>query len=82
MEGDNEGFPLTVFQPMTLYAGKGFDLITARYGDVCTLETFPEFKGYAAALHKAGFYVPKNWVWNMPSVWADKRAGFGGGKFG
>ena len=82
MEKTNDGFPLTVFQPATLYAGKGFGLKTARYADVCTLETFAEFKNYAAALHDAGFYVPKNWVWNMPSLWAGKKAGFGGGRYG
>lgn len=82
MEGGNEGFPLTVFQPLALYAGKGAGLPTARYNDICTLETFAEFKDYAAALHTAGFYVPKNWVWNMPSIWAGKKAEFAGGKFG
>lgn len=81
MEGGNEGFPLTVFQPLALYAGKGAGLPTARYNDICTLETFAEFKDYAAALHTAGFYVPKNWVWNMPSIWAGKKAEFAGGKF-
>ena len=82
MERGNEGFPLTVFQPLALYAGKGAGLPTARYNDICTLETFAEFKDYAAALHTAGFYVPKNWVWNMPSIWAGKKAEFAGGKFG
>ena len=82
MEKANEGFPLTVFQPMTLYGVRTAGLPTAPYGDICTIETFAEFKGYAAALHDAGFYVPKNWVWNMPSLWAGKRAGFGGGRYG
>ena len=82
MAGANEGFPLTVFQPMALHAGRAAGLPTARYGDVCTLETFAEFQNYAAALYDAGFYVPKNWVWNMPSIWAGKRAGFAGGRYG
>ena len=75
----SEGFPLTVFQPKTLYANTGSKLKTASYSDVCTLVTFAEFKTYAAALHDAGFYVPRNWAWNMPSVWAGKKAGFTGG---
>ena len=81
MEKTNDGFPLTVFQPMTLYGARAAGLPTAWYGDVCTLETFAEFKTYAAALHDAGFYVPKNWVWNMPSIWADKKANFAGGNY-
>ncbi|OJU03469.1 MAG: hypothetical protein BGN83_00145 [Rhizobium sp. 63-7] len=57
-----DGFPLTVFQPLALQkAGKP----ASRYGDVCTLETLQEFQAYAMALAGSGYYVPKNWVWNM-----------------
>ena len=76
MEEANEGFPLTVFQPKTLHADTGSKLKTAFYGEVCTLETFAEFKNYAAALQDVGFYVPKNWAWKMPSVWVGRKAAF------
>lgn len=61
-----DGFPLTVFQPHALYrmnAVGGRFTAVARYGDVCTLETLPEFNTYAAALKRSGYYVPRNWIW-------------------
>ena len=57
-DGDEytDGFPLTAFQPPALMA--------SGYGEVCTLETLHEFRTYAAFLKGAGYYVPKNWIWN------------------
>lgn len=52
-----EAFPLTAFQPESVRI-QGYD-------HVCTLENMEEFKAYAASLHNAGFFVPKNWVWGM-----------------
>lgn len=67
-DGDQygDGFPLTVFQPSTLYSGKALNTrlnTVARYGDVCTLESLLEFRTYAKALKGSGYYVPKNWIW-------------------
>jgi hypothetical protein len=64
-EAYGDGFPLTVFQPPNLYAGEGFGLPTARYGDVCTLESLLDFRDYATALKGAGYYVPRNWIWGV-----------------
>lgn len=60
-----DGFPLTVFQPISVYrAERGRPLPgAARYGAVCTIETLQDFKAYAAVLKESGFYVPKNWIW-------------------
>lgn len=61
-----DGFPLTVFQPSSLYSGNAAAderIQVARYRDVCTLESLTEFEAYAAALKESGFYVPKNWIW-------------------
>ena len=55
MENDKDGFPLTGFHPRHL----------GRYADVCTIENMTDFRDYAAALNSAGFFVPKNWSWNM-----------------
>jgi hypothetical protein len=60
-ESYGDGFPLTVFQPSSLNGNSA----VARYSSVCTLETLPEFKTYAAALKSAGYYVPKNWIWGV-----------------
>lgn len=60
-----DGFPLTVFQPLSLSTGQG-----ARYGDVCTLESMGELQAYAEALRTAGFYLPKNWVWGLRAPYA------------
>lgn len=56
-----DGFPFTVFQPTCVQQNE----FTRRYGDVSTLETLAEFKQYAGHLAKAGYYVPKNWVWGL-----------------
>jgi hypothetical protein len=69
-DGDQygDGFPLTVFQPRTLYSGaalSGQFKTTARYGDVSTLEDLEDFKSYAQALKASGYYVPKNWIWGV-----------------
>jgi hypothetical protein len=29
------------------------------------LKTIGEFKEYATLLHKAGYFVPRNWTWGM-----------------
>jgi hypothetical protein len=55
MEADNDGFPLTAFHPKPV----------GRYGEVCTIENMAEFREYAADLNSAGYFVPKNWTWNM-----------------
>lgn len=68
-----DGFPLTVFQPGTLYHGSGTSKPTARYGDVCTLEKRDDFREYAAALKEAGYYVPKNWIWDLADADAEIR---------
>jgi hypothetical protein len=57
-----DGLPLTVFQPRGLLMGHS---PTSRYQDVCTLETFQEFKEYATLLNQAGYFVPRNWTWGM-----------------
>jgi hypothetical protein len=67
-DGDQygDGFPLTVFQPSSLYRGRapgGLARPVARYGDVCTLETLAEFNTYANALKQSEYYVPRNWIW-------------------
>lgn len=67
-DGDQygDGFPLTVFQPSTLYSGRALSSrwrSVARYGDVCTLETLAEFNAYTAALRQSDYYVPRNWIW-------------------
>jgi hypothetical protein len=54
-----DGFPLTGFQPSRI--------ANRKFGDVCTVETLIEFREYAADLYRAGFYVPRNWIWNMMS---------------
>ena len=58
-ESYGDGFPLTCFQPSPLDRAPEM----SRYGSVCTIEDLLEFKEYAQALQKAGFYVPKNWIW-------------------
>lgn len=60
-DGYGDGFPFTVFHPSTLVTHPA----TARYGKVCTLENYQEFKTYVLALKTAGYYVPKNWVWGV-----------------
>jgi len=66
-----DGFPLTVFQPSCLTTG---GLPTARFTSVCTLESLAEFKEYVQAVTAAGYYVPKNWIWNVPSSVDTTRA--------
>jgi hypothetical protein len=65
-KGDShgDGFPFTIFQPQSLCRP---GLATTRYGPVSTIETLHEFREYAAALGRSGFFVPKNWVWGVPS---------------
>jgi hypothetical protein len=70
-----DGFPLTIFQPRSVVT-QGTP--AADYGEVCTLEALPEFRSYAGALASSGYYVPKNWIWNMhlsPAVYAAKNRG-------
>lgn len=67
-ESYGDGFPLTVFQPRSLYQGAalgGHFKPCARYGDVCTLEDLEDFRVYARALKESGYYVPKNWIWGV-----------------
>jgi hypothetical protein len=61
MEG-GDGFPLTVFQPSTLWNN---DARLRPYQDVSTLLTMQEFRTYAGLLHEAGYFVPRNWTWGM-----------------
>jgi hypothetical protein len=61
-EAYGDGFPLTVFQPRRLVAGHS---PVSGYGEVCTLESLTEFQTYAMRLAKAGYYVPRNWIWQM-----------------
>ena len=65
MVNDGDGFPLTVFQPSSLTTHES---PTAGYGTVCTLETYNELQTYVRLLHDAGFYVPKSWIWGLPSA--------------
>ena len=57
-----EGMPLTAFMPQSVVESNA-DL--RPYTQVCTLLTMKEFRTYAALLHEAGFYVPRNWTWGM-----------------
>lgn len=59
-----DGFPFTIFQPDSLMRAPS----TARYGDVCTIENLMEFRTYATELFRAGYFVPKNWVWELPRM--------------
>ncbi len=73
--GDMEGgdaFPLTVFQPERLQI-PGYDHVT-------TLENMMEFRNYATALHKAGYYVPRNWAWACRSAMDLCRIGRSGAR--
>jgi len=67
-ESYGDGFPLTVFQPRSIYQGAALSSHfkpCARYGDVCTLEDLADFRAYADALKASGYYVPKNWIWGV-----------------
>ena len=52
---EGEGLPVTGFHPAPI---AGFD-------SVVTITTFSDFKAYVQEVHAAGFYVPKNWTWNL-----------------
>lgn len=65
MVDDGDGFPLTVFQPSSLAT---HDSPTSTYGTVSTLETYNELQDYVRLLHAAGFFVPKSWIWGLPSA--------------
>jgi hypothetical protein len=58
MEDVNEGFPLTAFQPRTAN-------VNSHPENVVTLLNKNEFKNYACCLHKAGYFVPRSWLWGM-----------------
>ena len=58
MEDDNEGFPLTAFQPTSANVHSHPESVT-------TILNRTEFKNYACCLHKAGYFVPRSWVWGM-----------------
>jgi hypothetical protein len=60
-DGDKfgDGFPMTCFHPSRLVNGGYFE------NAVCTVETLDEFKIYAQKVKEAGFYMPKNWIWNI-----------------
>ncbi|GJJ05728.1 hypothetical protein RugamoR64_62660 [Duganella rhizosphaerae] len=62
MENDNDGFPLTVFQPDA--AGIRSPAIAA-YGNVATLLNMREFRVYAGLLQDAGYFLPRNAAWGM-----------------
>ena len=69
-DGDEygDGFPLTVFQPRSLYSAVRpgvYKSTCFRYYDVCTLEDLGEFRTYARDLKNSGYYVPKNWIWGV-----------------
>lgn len=76
-DGDKygDGFPLTIFQPPAAYSYVGPDQERTRacatlrtsYGEVFTLESLAEFRDYVTLLGKVGYFVPKNWIWNVPS---------------
>jgi hypothetical protein len=57
-----DGLPLTVFHPSSLWQNNA---ALMPYQEVSTLLTMKEFRTYAALLHEAGFYVPRNWTWGM-----------------
>ena len=57
--GYGDGFPLTAFLPTRL---------RGQFTDVCTLTTYGDLALFAAALHRAGYYVPKNWAWLLPKA--------------
>ena len=52
---EGEGLPITGFHPRML----------GMYDEIVTITSFGAFENYANAMHQAGFYVPKNWTWNM-----------------
>jgi len=60
-DGDKfgDGFPMTAFHPARMVGAGYFQ------DQVCTIETLAEFRDYAAEVKNAGFYMPKNWIWNM-----------------
>jgi len=60
MENDNDGFPLTVFQPD---AAGGGDI--AGYTVAATLLNMREFRVYAGLMQDAGFFLPRNAAWGM-----------------
>ena len=62
-DGDKfaDGFPFTIFQPRSLSVRGP----VSGYGTVSTIESFAEFVIYATALKQAGYFVPKNWIWNV-----------------
>lgn len=66
-DGDShgDGFPLTVFQPASLYSGADISLPSAVHGDVSTLETIADFSQYIDILKRTGYYVPINWIWGI-----------------
>jgi hypothetical protein len=57
----DDGFPLTVFLPERLDGAGPF----AGWGGVATLEKMADFKACAASLKAAGFFLPRNWTWEM-----------------
>ena len=65
-EGDTygDGFPLTAFQPPSVTA----QLRTA--GNVLTIENLMHFRMYVNRLDEFGYYVPRNWKWNMTKTGA------------
>ena len=65
MEDEGEAFPLTVFQPRWLVDKPS---PVQLYKTICTLETYNELVTYAERLHSAGFFVPKSWIWGLPST--------------
>ncbi|MCU6502550.1 CyaA/EF/ExoY family adenylyl cyclase toxin [Rugamonas sp. A1-17] len=62
MENNNDGFPLTVFQPDA--AGLRHPPIAA-YRNAATLLTMREFRVYAGLLQDAGYFLPRNAAWGM-----------------
>jgi hypothetical protein len=60
-DGDKfgDGFPMTSFHPERIVNGGYFQ------NQVCTIETLDEFQIYAQKVKEAGFYMPKNWIWNI-----------------
>jgi hypothetical protein len=59
-----DGFPLTAFHPEAL-ATTHSDILNVTFSDVCTIENLADFRIYAQSLKAAGYFVPKNWIWEV-----------------
>lgn len=66
-----DGFPLTAFHPPAFGDSAS---PASLFGEVCTIETFEEFGTYCTVLRGMGFYMPKNWAWELTKSVGASRA--------